>query len=207
MPPDYEKIAGEIPIGGSKSEKPVELEELVEQAREFLPVDHPKYHNLAEQKGYSQANPASRIKKVGYNHEAMIDVLLAEPTISQGELAKRFDMREAWISRIIGSDAFQAALAKRRDDVANPIIAASIDEKLSGLVNQSLEIIVEKLETSRNLDTAFKGLEIGVKALGFGARQVGGNNQQNNFTIVLPPKSANSAEWVEDHGMKRAGNG
>lgn len=205
MPPDYEKLTKDIPVGGSEPERTIEPEELFEAAREFLPVDHPKYQNLAEQKGYSQENQKSRIQKVRYTHEAMIDVLLAEPTISQRELANRFDMREAWISRIIGSDAFQAALAKRRDDVANPIIAASIDDKLSGLVNQSLEIIAEKLETSRSLDTAFKGLEIGVKALGFGARQSGGNNQQNNFTIVLPTKSANSAEWAEDHGMKKVG--
>lgn len=205
MPPDYEKIAEEVPVGGGEPERLVEPEELFEQARQYLPVDHPKYQGLAEQKGYSQEH--QRIQKVGYNHEAMIDVLLAEPTITQGELAKRFEMREAWISRIIGSDAFQAALAKRRDDVANPIIAASIDDKLSGLVNQSLEIITEKLEASRSVDMAFKGLEIGAKALGFGARGGGGNNQQTNFTIVLPPKSGSAAEWVEDHGMKKVGNG
>jgi hypothetical protein len=206
MPPDYEKLTENIPVGGSEPERTIEPEELFEQSRQYLPVDHPKYQSLAEQKGYDQdPTHGNRLQKVRYTHDAMIDILLAEPTIQQKELAKRFDMSEAWISRIIGSDAFQAALAKRRDDVANPIIAASIDDKLSGLVNQSLEIIAEKLETSRSLDTAFKGLEIGVKALGFGARQSGGNNQQNNFTIVLPTKSANSAEWAEDHGMKRVG--
>lgn len=204
MPPDYEQIAGAVPIGGNEPERVVPLEELEKASQEFLPVTHPKYVGLAEEKGYIQNQ--ARIKKTSYNHDAMIDVLLAEPTISQGELAARFGMKQAWISRIIGSDAFQAALAKRRDDTINPIIAASIEDKLSGVVNQSLEIIAEKLEASRNIDVAFKGLEIGVKALGFGARNSGATNNAT-FQIIMPGKAASSADWVAEHGMKRVENG
>lgn len=205
MPPDYEKIAGEVPVGGGEPEKVLSLDEIEEASRVYLPVTHEKYQGLGEQKGYDQSY--SRIEKTSYSHDAMIDVIIAEPTISQRALAKRFERSEAWISRIIGSDAFQAALAKRRDDILDPAIVASVDERLNGLVIQSLEIITEKLESSRSVDVAFKGLEIGTKALGFGARGGGGNNQQNNFTIVLPQKAPSSQEWVDEHGMKRAGNG
>ena len=99
----------------------------------------------------------------------MIDVLIAEPTITQRELAKRFERSENWVSIIMGSDAFQAALAKRRDDLTDPFLIATIEERFRGLAPQSLQVIAENLEKTRNTDLALKALDISSKALGFGA--------------------------------------
>lgn len=197
--PDYQKIADSVEVPGEKIISP---EEAFSAPRISLPLDDPKYRGIAEAKGYSQET--GRIQRVHYSHEAMIDVILANPNIKQNELAATFDKSVPWISRIIGSDAFQAALAKRRDDLTDPFLVATIEERFRGLAFQSLDIIAEKLQLTQNSDLALKALDVSVKALGFGARG-GGNNQTNQFVIQLPPKSANSEEWVE--GVKRIGNG
>lgn len=129
----------------------------------------------------------------------MIDVIVADPTISQINLAKKFDRSVPWISRIIGSDAFQGALAKRREEVLDPFIIATIEERFRGLAMQSLDIIAEKLEKSKDADLALKALDISAKSLGFGARNVNSGNSQTNYVIQLPTKIANAVEWASEH--------
>jgi hypothetical protein len=209
---DYEKIAEGVEVGGGaaatsspRPAAPIDPATLaVHQVREFYPVDHPKYQGLAEAKGYDQSH--ARIQATRYTHEAMIDVILANPAIKQNELAKTFDRSVPWISRIIGSDAFQAALAKRREELTDPFLVATIEERMRGLAYQSLDIITEKLESAKNVDLALKSLDIAAKSLGFGARGGGGSNT-NQFIIQLPPKSENSTAWAIEHGpMKQAGS-
>lgn len=202
--PDYEKIAESVKMPGEAAPQ-IALSEEEKKVRELYPVDHPKYQGLAEGKGYDQSY--GRIASTRYTHEAMIDVILANPGIKQNELAKTFDRSVPWISRIIGSDAFQAALAKRREDLTDPFLVATIEERMKGIAFQSLDIIAEKLEASKNSDLALKALDISSKALGFGARATG-PGQHNQFIIQLPPKAANSEEWTAQHSpMKQLPNG
>lgn len=200
--PDYEKIAAGIDgvEGGEEPQGPADGEDILPEmlgsaVKRVYRVSDPQYQGLATEKGYSQAGP--RIEKTRYSHEAMIDVIIAQPTIRQKELATMFGRSENWISRIYGSDAFQAALAKRKDELTDPFLVATIEERFNGLAIQSIDILAEKLEITKNADLAVKTLEISSKALGFGARAAGGNNQQNNFTIVLPQKAENSADWAQ----------
>lgn len=166
--------------------------------REFLPLTHEKYQGIAAAKGYKQEDfSGNRLQRVHYTHEAMIDVIIAEPTITQNELAKKFGKSVSWISVIMGSDSFQAALAKRRDDVTNPFLIATVEERLRGLADQSLQIIADKLEKTQNADLALKALDLSTKALGFGARNTNQGAVQNNFVIQLPTKAADSAEWAK----------
>jgi hypothetical protein len=168
-------------------------------AKEYLPLDHEKYQGIAAAKGYKQGEEFSgnRLQKVSYSHEAMIDVILTNPTITQNELAVMFGKTRGWISIVMGSDAFQGALAKRRDDVTNPELIATIEERFRGVVDQSLQIISEKLDLTKNTDLALKALDIGSKALGFGAR--GPTTQNNNtFVVALPPKM-DTGEWAAAH--------
>ncbi len=205
--PDYEKIADSVvpPDTGGPTDP---LDEIIDpeqlgQTAEIYPVDHPKYQGLAESKGYDQSY--ARLKIMHYSHDAMVDVIVANPAIKQNELAKMFERSVPWISRIMGSDAFQAALAKRREELSDPFLIATIEERMRGLAFQSLDIIADKLETTKNVDLALKSLDISVKSLGFGARG-GGQTNNNQFVIQLPPKSVDSAAWAADHGpMKQVG--
>lgn len=211
---DYEKLAEGVEIQPEKVEEVLAEAEGVEGAqnilrpdREYLPLTHEKYQGIAKQKGYApmlkEGGGTARLIRVHYSHEAMIDVIIAEPTLTQRELAKRFDRSENWISIIMGSDAFQAALAKRRDDVTDPFLIATIEERFRGLATQSLQVLAEKLETTKSADLALKALDISSKALGFGARAGGpGTSVQNNFVVQLPAQIANAQDWANQHSGK-----
>lgn len=110
-------------------------------------------------------------QKVRYTHDAMIDLMIAQPGISQNALAKHFGYTASWVSTIISSDAFQARLAARRAEVVDPIVSFSIEEKMKGLVDRSLEVLQEKLSAPAAVvpdNLALRAAELGAKALGLG---------------------------------------
>ena len=168
-------------------------------------VSDPCYQGLAAEKGYDQSY--SRIEKTRYSHEAMIDIIIAEPRITQNELAGKFGYSVPWISRVIGSDAFQGALAKRREEITDPFLVATVAERLQGLATQSSDVIAQKLQDTQNADIALKALDISVKAMGFGARErnVGGA-VQNNFIVQMPGKAATAEDWASAYSTPKPAN-
>lgn len=143
----------------------------------------------------SAANALARVK---YSHDAMIDLMITNPGIPQGELASRFGYTQAWISRVVNSDAFLARLAERKGDIVDPAIALTLEEKFRAMASQSLDVIMDKLAVTKNPDTALKALEISSKALGYGARQQNLNVQQN-FVVAMPTKVQSPEDWAAMH--------
>lgn len=163
---------------------------------ESLPRNDPRFQGLAAEMGYDQSNPANRIKKVRYTHDAMIELIIEDPTVSQGKIASYFGYSVGWVSRIFGSDAFQARLAQRKTELTDPFLVATIEERFRGLAFQSIDIIAEKLAATKNPDLALKALDISSKAMGFGARAREPAQIQNNFVVAMPAKAASAEEWA-----------
>lgn len=116
---------------------------------------------------------AQGIKKVHYTHDAMIDILIGHPSISQNDLAAFFGYSASWISQVLNSDAFKARLAERRGEIIDPTLTATFEEHLKGMAARSLAILEEKLNGPANLipdNLALRTLELSTKALGYGAR-------------------------------------
>lgn len=145
------------------------------------------------------ASAALAIARVKYTHDAMIDLIIANPAMAQGQLATHFGYTGPWVSRIMNSDAFQARLAIRKADIVDPCLVASIDEKLRTMASKSLDLVIQRLELGVDFDSALKAVEISSKALGYGARQQNLTVQQN-FVVALPPKAQSSAAWADAHG-------
>lgn len=148
------------------------------------------------------AEKKQAIQKIRYSHDAMIDMIVANPWISQGELARNFGYTEGWVSQVIASDAFQARLAERKNDLVDPHLRATIDERFKGLVVRSIEILMRKLDKPEGQisdETALKALEIASKAAGYGAVK-GGVQVNTQFVVQVPAKSASAEEWHREHG-------
>lgn len=110
-------------------------------------------------------------KRISYTHDAMIDILIREPFISQNELAEVFGYSPAWISIVLNSDMFQARLAARKEEVVNPVLRASLEERLRGIVVRSMEVLQDKLSKDAGQvpdNLALRALELGAKAMGLG---------------------------------------
>lgn len=125
------------------------------------------------EKNPSPAPTMGVLKKVAYTHQAMIELIIEGSRrpggISQKEIAAHFGYTEAWISNILASEAFQAALAKRREEVIDPELRATIRERFEALVIQSLKVLQSKLNQAQVSDqVAIRAAELGAKALGIG---------------------------------------
>ncbi len=145
------------------------------------------------------------LQKLRYTHDAMIDQIIHNPAISQNELAGLFGYSAPSISRIVGSDAFQARLHERKKELVDPGILASIEERFQVLAQVSLEVIQKKLEEGRSVDLALKAIDVSAKALGYGARQpqVAVTNQ---FVVSLPQQANTQEAWIEKYGRMNNGN-
>ncbi len=151
----------------------------------------------------STESAANAITRVKYTHDAMIDLIIANPALKQGDLAQHFGYTQAWVSRIFNSDAFQARLAQRKTELVDPSLLLTFDEKLRALADKSVDVVLEKLSVTQNPDTALKALELTTKALGYGARQQNVNLQQN-FVVALPPKAVSASDWAAAHDPAKA---
>src|ERR1035437_5639110 len=87
----------------------------------------------------------ARPPKMRYSHAAMADLLVQDPWITQNQIAAHFGYTASWVSTIITSDAFQSLLASRREEIVDPILKATMEERFRGLVPRSLEMLAEKL--------------------------------------------------------------
>jgi hypothetical protein len=109
------------------------------------------------------------LQKCSYTHDALIDLIIEQPQLDQNKLAAHFGYTPGWISNILASDAFQAKMALRREEVIDPFIRATIEERFRALVIRSLYVLQTKLNGSQVSDNvALRAAELGAQAHGIG---------------------------------------
>jgi hypothetical protein len=138
------------------------------------------------------------IVKTRYTHDAMIDLIIAEPTIKQNDLAVIFDRTPTWVSQIMSSDAFQARLSERKAELIDPVIVASIQERIQAVASASLDKMLNKLTSPLPVSDDFliKSAKLATDALGYGARSAGGSTTNVAVVLQVPQKIASTQEWV-----------
>ena len=113
-------------------------------------------------------------QKVNYTHEALVELMVAHPELNQNELAKYFGYTPAWLSTIVCSDAFQAKLAQRREEIIDPVLRLTVEERFKALVNRSFEVLQEKLSGPASTvsdNVAIRVAEMGGRVLAVRAAQ------------------------------------
>lgn len=115
------------------------------------------------------AETMGRLAKVNYSHVDMIDFLIANPGTTQRDLAARYGYSEGWISNVMAADAWQSLMAKRRSELVDPVLAATIDDRFRMITARSMDRLMEKLNAPVVSDnTVLKAIELGAKAMGVG---------------------------------------
>lgn len=109
------------------------------------------------------------VAKMSYTHEDMIDFIIANPGVSQGQLAARYGYTQAWICQVMQSDAWQSMAAKRRTEIVDPVLLSSVNERFAAMTVRSLERLMEKLDAPQVSDNVvLKAVELGARAMGVG---------------------------------------
>lgn len=117
---------------------------------------------------------SSPVRKVNYTHDALIDLIIANPGASQGQLARMIGYTQPWVCTVMSSDAFKARLNARRAEVIDPVLVATVKERMDALANRSVEVLLEKLSgpiSTIDNNLALKAAELGAKSLGMGVAQ------------------------------------
>lgn len=116
--------------------------------------------------------PRQAIQKVHYSHDAMIDQIIANPAISQNELASIFGYSVGWISQVVNSDAFQARLAQRKAELTDPILIESLELQFKGILSLGLEKMRNRLEQEEVPDNfVLRSVDLASRSLGYGAKK------------------------------------
>lgn len=152
---------------------------------------------LAQAPDEAKRPTMGNIKKLRYTHEAMVDLIIQHPEISQNHLAALFGYTPSWVSNVMASDAFQEQLAKRRTEICDPILRATLEERTRALYLQSLAVLQQKLDSPEvSADVAIKAAELGARSLGLGqakqAPEVGGTDRLKLLAARLIELNPNS---------------
>jgi len=171
------------------SEAAVDLDRLFAEIGGAAPAAI-KVEAVVSAPSWPTSGPGSKpaIQKIAYNHEAMIDLILTNPAISQNALAKHFSLTPSWVSQVMCSDAFQSALAKRREEIIDPVLRLTVEDNFKALVSRSLDILQQKLNKPAEEipdQLALRALEIGSRAAGYGVKDQSQPAAQTDVHIHL----------------------
>jgi len=111
-----------------------------------------------------EATPSKDLR-LNYSHEAMIDLILAEPSVTNKELAAIFSYSEAWISHIRSADSFKARIAERKASTVDPRIRQNLEDRLAGVAAASIGKIQEQL-SKEDVSAAYALDALGVAVQG-----------------------------------------
>ena len=146
------------------------------------------------------------IDRVRFSHDAVIDMILANPRMTAVELAEANGYSVYWLRRVMNSDAFLARVAERKTELIDPLIVETIETQLKDLASESLATLGTALRTTkRTPEFAMEVANLSLKALNFGARpstQVNVNTTQNSYVVALPEKAPSDEAWIEAHTGK-----
>jgi hypothetical protein len=92
----------------------------------------------------------TQIKEVRPPHDAILDVMLANPWITLAELSRVTGYSISWLSQVKRSDCFVAKYNERRGDIECGVMAG-IQERLNDLTHLAIDKM-DKLLTTANLD-------------------------------------------------------
>lgn len=135
------------------------------------------------------------VKKISYKHEAMAEAIVADPAISQTDLAEKFSCSRAWVAQVLHSDEFQAYLAALKNRVIDPVLVMTVEARLKGLVAAATEVLHGGLgEGCTDYDLAAKVLDISTRGLAQLKREAG-DVSSVRFVVEVPGR-LDSGEWL-----------
>ena len=111
-----------------------------------------------------------------YSHQAMVDLMIANPDWTRKQLAEHFGRPPSWMASVLASNAFQATLDPYRDQIRDPAFSNTLQERFKALAIHATEVTLDRLNSEKATDfIVIKAGEMAVKALGLGVRDSEGN--------------------------------
>lgn len=125
--------------------------------------------------------------KASFSYEKLADTLIINPRLSGKELSALFGYSETWLSIIIHSDAFKVVMQRRKGDLVDPILRASLEDHYKALAARSCHVLMDKLSAPVHVISD----ELALRAAALGA-------QMFKAAPVLPQVPESSIDKLAD---------
>ena len=132
-------------------------------------------------------------------HDAVVDQLIATPQLNAVQLGSMFGYSAGAMRMMLRSDLLREKLASRREDLVDPLLKTSLEDRFAAMLEISLERATQIIATTGDGDLALKGVDVAARAMGFGARVNGGGNT-TQMVVINPGVAPNSASWAAAYG-------
>lgn len=129
-------------------------------------------------------------------HDAIVDQLILSPGIGLTELSRMFGYSPQAIGLMMRSDFLREKLRKKREDLVDPILKATLEDRFQVMLEVSLRVATDVIGETKNAELALKGIDVAARALGFGAKTAPPSNQ---IFVVNPGVAPSSAEWAKTY--------
>lgn len=133
-------------------------------------------------------------KTLNYSHEALIDLIMANPAATNEALGAKFGRSAAWVGMVKSSGLFREAYAKRVTGVVDPVLTATVEERLEMLTQRSLQVLNEKM--ARPSQDIPDSVALAAAALGAKGMALGGFSSRP--AAPPPPPQAGRIERLAD---------
>ena len=144
-------------------------------------------------------------------HEAIMDELAVDPTISIKTLSVRFRISANWISAVVNSDMFQARLRERRGDIEGTVLV-DIKQKLESVAHLGLDALADRLTTQTDtipMKELRNATDSALRALGFGGGgkvSINAPNGNVQVNVVDPGVLADARRRLQSRTEGMGGN-
>lgn len=150
--------------------------------------------------GFLNAGQGVQLKSLRPKHHAIMDYLIANPSVPYGEVAKLFSVTPAWLSTVINSDLFQTQLYERRR-LMDQALTASITDKLGRLAEKSLDSLEDAIDDEEvSISTKLDIAKTALQSMGFLGPKGGGINSAPSVQI----NTSNQTITVVDSAIQQA---
>ncbi len=135
------------------------------------------------------------LQKLRPCHEVLIDALVSNPSISRTQLAAAAGYTPEYITLIMKSDAFKEAYAKVRERIVDPLLAQSVEQRMTNIASLAQDRVMDHLTNSPDPKFALAALNA------VSPYAAASKNQASviNYIIQLPAVAKNSSEWLEQN--------
>lgn len=145
---------------------------------------------------------ASPPEEINYRHQAIADEMLANPWMTQGDIAEKLGFTQSWLSTIVNSGTFQAYLQERRQEF-NQILASQAQRKSLELGMKAMDKAAAALDADEvdPVEVFDKALSKAGMAPKSGGPGQGNGPVQNNYYLTATKEELASArgEIMENH--------
>lgn len=145
-----------------------------------------------------------QIKTVRTKHEAIMNFIIANPTLTYGQVAAEFNVTPAWLSVIVNSSAFQDRLKEKQEKLYEASVLAPLGDKLAAAADLTLEKYLEKVPTLSG-DQLISASDKLLNRLGYGTK--GGNGSTHIGQMNVQVNSNHVPREVIEQARRKIGAG